>query len=278
VLTSAALQKAKKTPIPVETICLNCVFAQWENKISKEGIHTDKTVRYQTGCQLNLIERFKDKGAEIQEYVDSKSGNEFNSIVGRICMYNRPVKWATQFTPDDNLTHIARKEIRVKTTLIIYVDKNNTIDQLIITLKSINDCTLKPQYVITVFDYTTYKPSTIFPIMTKHCPVGWRVEFTTERNAAVGSIDLCSRKTKSSFLIFFLAGTAIPQTLIEDLDISINDRLNQILLLEPKDDTLNGLIVHNTLVKQIGGKHDGNLIQKIKEIVETQKCQHLIKQ
>jgi hypothetical protein len=263
----------------VETICLNCVFAKWTDKESEQEGHEGDTVRLQTGCQLNMLKRFALAGATLGEYVDDKSGVEFCSIEGRVCMYNRPKRWTQKFVGDADLAAAARAEVEPKVTLVIYMDKSTDLHDLKSTIMSIEWSVQQPAYVIIVLDDVVQRPSDIRDLMNENCPyIDWRVEFTTSLNKESRVIDMCAKKTKSTFLLFVRAGDSVLHNIIARLDTAINDKLEQILIQYVDVDPFNHLIIHNSLVRRMGGHFNGgNIIEEAKDMLEEQECLHLMK-
>jgi hypothetical protein len=262
----------------VETICLNCVFAEWADHVSEQEGHEGDDVRIQTGCQLDMLKRFSDVGTGLGEYVDDKSGDEFCSIEGRVCMYNRPKRWKDKWARDD-LVLQARKEVIPKVTLVIYMDKSTDLYDLESTMMSLQHSTQQPVYVIIVLDDVIQRPSDIRDLMDEHCQhIDWRVEFTTFLNKESRVIDMCSKKTKSTFLLFVRAGDGILHNIIARLDAAINDKLEQILIQYVNDDPFNHLLIHNSFIRRMAGHFKGgNIIEEAKDMLEEQECQHLMK-
>jgi hypothetical protein len=193
-------------------------------------------------------------------------------------MYNRPKRWKDKWDEVD-LVMQARKEVVPRATLVIYMDRDSTIHDLEGTVMTIKWMSVQPVFVIVVFDDVAFRPSEVRRIMDHDCPhIDWRAEFTTSLNRESRVIDLCSKKSKATFILFVRAGFHVCPHILAELDESINDELEQILIQYVDDDPFNHLIIHNSLVRRMAGHFKGgNIIEEAQDMLEEQECQHLIK-
>jgi len=252
----------------VETLCLNCIFAEWE--INTYGN------KEQVGCSAKILTKF-----DYEECIDDKTKTEFYAIPGRVCLYNRSEAWAKTHTSMEDLVLKARQEITLRLTTVVYMGENHTEDDLINTIKSLVQNKLQPCYIIFIFNDVKLAPSYLMPLLAKHLSdshIQFRMEFIQERGASTfRCIDICTKKVETTFFAWFNAGFIVQPNFISNLDIALNDNLERFLVLTG-DENYNGLVIQRLIARQIGGSiGERNLLEKLKHIMEAQECQHLIK-
>lgn len=116
-----------------DTYCKDCIFAIWE----------DIT---QTGCSRGQLDKYRKVGATVLDCYDEE--REFNVIQGRICLYKRTEKWLDESTQD------IEERLKIETTLRYQsiIISNNNLDDILLTLKSLDKQTLKPSLVTIVLN------------------------------------------------------------------------------------------------------------------------------
>lgn len=252
----------------VETVCLNCIFAGWNNTGNK-----------QTGCSIGILQKYVNNGVELREYVNEEEV-EFYGLPGRICMYNRTQHWLDkhQNTLPIDIPTVVRFEIKIPMTYILYVDEDATWDDIRNTVTSIHSHLQLPKELIFVFNKSNFRPSVVKQELNSFCVINWRAEFIADDMDHLKCLDLCIKKAKTVYVAFFEIGSWIPDDFIQSIDSFINDELGRFLLLTPIDDSLNGLVVQTHLARNIGGSREGkSLINKIKNVTEIQACPYLVR-
>lgn len=122
---------------PIHTACKNCVYAKYENIT-------------QTDCYLDYINKFKEKNLEIIEAYDNEK--EFYVINNKKCIGYRDNSWFEK----RKLSHLSLEEKisrhfdtnYIKYTLIINLDKFDTLDKLHNLSQIIATSNIAPAYII----------------------------------------------------------------------------------------------------------------------------------
>lgn len=151
----------------VHTACKDCAFSVYE------GIT-------QTGCALDYISKYKEKGTEVLEVYDNDK--EFYVLNDKKCLGYRENKWFTQY----NLEHAPLEDKITKFNELNHIQylllidlKNFNVDTLEQLKKGINDCIIKPEKII----FVRYQSSKLFPydILKQFCDDAgikgkWRIQ------------------------------------------------------------------------------------------------------
>lgn len=247
----------------VETVCRHCVFAEFSEGEAK-----------QFGCQIDVLSKMKSQGTKIQTNKDVKDNISYNSIPGRICVYNRNQTWADHFN-NEGLIAVVRKEVRPQIGFIIISDGDLVGLQL--TMTSILEMSQKPKFVCVAFTHTI-KPTIALNILAKYfSKIPYRVELILEEGASHERVvDICFKKFDGQYFASFESGQFIPPNFIAKIDEALNDRLERFLLLKPIHG-IHGMVAQRIVTKQIGGFSDDTLMNKLERVANQQKCLHLIK-
>lgn len=257
----------------IETVCLNCVFAEWE-PIDEGGEWGE-----QCGCAFNIIPRMRDQGADVKYNADEEKKLHYCSIVDRVCVYCRPHRgWASRFPDGVNLKEIARNEVKPVMGFILIV---NNLEDLQPMLKSITEMTFKPSDVHVQFRTAgAVRPVAALQMLKDYlCPhsITYRIDYILEENATDLRIaDIAYKKIKRSYFATFADGFKIPSDFIDTIDKALNDRLERFLLLKPIDG-INGMVAQTRITKQIGGNNEDAVFNKLERVAEDQQCQYLVR-
>src|SRR5205809_409786 len=105
----------------VETLCRDCVFAEYEDNVQVE-------------CKLHQLERLVYAGAEIEEVKDDEK--EFYVVHNIFCRYwrNRPWLDKHKLLELAELREIAREEMKIHYEAIVYA--NESLDDIKTTVES----------------------------------------------------------------------------------------------------------------------------------------------
>jgi hypothetical protein len=259
----------------VETVCLNCVFAEWE-PIDESG-----EWGCQSGCAFNIIPRMLEQGAEVLSREDEEKKLQYCSIVDRVCVYCRPIEgWGNRFPGIANadLMKIAREEVKPRMGMIIISDGD--MDKLHKTVNSVVAMDIKPHKVCVQFKNQDMRPTNALSILGSYFDthnIEYRIDYIMEKDAVdTRIIDIAFKKIPQSYFCTFTAGFEIPADFIEVIDKALNDDLERFLMLLPIDG-INGMVAQTRVAKQIGGSNEDFLGSKLQRVAEKQECQFLIR-
>lgn len=242
----------------IGTICKSCIFATWSGKI-------------QSGCYKDIYQKYN--ADLIHDRFDPESGLSYISIDGRICYHCRSQQWKDQHeTKDlDELFDISRKECELKVELILLVKKENTLDDLEKTIKSIEKMPIKPANIFIV-NCNAIKPSNILHWLNVNMSTPWHMEYIMD--ASVDVLDLIIPKLKTIYFMVGEAGKEFDANMLVKLDKMLYDDLRQIVMAEIEPGQLHGLFCMRYLYKNVGGNAGGKTaVEKIKILGEEQNCQ-----
>ena len=131
----------------VQTVCRDCVFAVYEQLKDKlVGVGEDKP--FQTGCSLGRLEKLEANGATLLNVIHEKK--DFFVVENRICNTCRGPEWKQEAEQRGrtDLAALAREEISLKCTALIYIGPGQNINQAITTAYSLCKQDLRPSCII----------------------------------------------------------------------------------------------------------------------------------
>lgn len=174
------MSETEKVIDSIHTSCKDCVFA----------IYEDKT---QTGCSMDMIEKYKTKNCQIIEAYDDDK--EFYIINKRKCINHRKESWFSQFeNPENSLEYrIEKTKTSNRLNYILLIDlKLLTVEKLHQTFIDIANLDIKPNRIILlrynytnrVFDFDIIKG--FIDQYKIDCP--WRVQTMIEKDVELRSI------------------------------------------------------------------------------------------
>lgn len=262
----------------MDTVCSDCVFAEWE------GIK-------QSGCAFGRIEKFKKQGVIVT--LEDNHEKLYARIVGRVCNTCRHPSTVAKI-PARKWKEAVRKEVIPRIAMAVYVDDDSQYVEACRSLRSIHSQTVNPYEIILIYnvkgrevppDYAIW-----FSAFANNIP--WRVQIikgvlTPLRNelepADYGqSVDLTvqSNEMKAVYFSVCKAGYEYPLNYIEVIDRAINEQLLRFVALLPDEDG-NGLFVQRGLHNLLQGNKKlhgcDNIIDKIQEIAQEEGTGHMIK-
>jgi hypothetical protein len=215
----------------VDTSCKECCFAEY----------ADKT---QIGCYLGKLHKFRQAGIEILDAYDATK--EFYVIKNKKCIWHRPPMWGKIYTK--RLVEQVELETKFKCDLVIYLDKHNTLNNLIQTVASANFSTILPSKIIIINNNANIKPSQINKVGQDYFTNKWTLEIIIQENLCRNDcVSLVTNRLTGQYFIVLGAGEVLNENLIKNIDLFINDKMKMLLLSE--DSEKYGLIVQKILFK-----------------------------
>jgi cellulose synthase/poly-beta-1,6-N-acetylglucosamine synthase-like glycosyltransferase len=198
--------------------------------------------KVQTGCSLNIIDRFKDAGEEISTYQDEES--TFYKV-DRLCMWRRSEQ-----------TEDIQKDVYIRSNIVVMHDDGHDLDQ---TLEDIyNLDTPKPPRVIVC--HTT---KNLLEIYNK-----WSKRFGSDRFSCVQLIeslydgsgcDSAFKRSKNGWVFFIKSGDRVDKDMLNALNHSINYKMGKHL-------ATTGIICYMAVAYKYLKGHLGNIHEAIMDI------------
>jgi len=220
---------------------------------------------------------YRDQGAKIKEITDV-NGRTYNTLPGRVCVYCRPQKWATdkQLLDFDQCAVAVRKEVTFRCDAVVVIGLDETLDDALRTVEALKRGRVKPNRII-FLTYPHIRPSDFFH-WANTLEIPWQFEVIMgKKKGHLQYIDLATQKSKTTYFALFYAGYEPPDNFLYCIDSFLNDQLQRFLVLKGLDDG-NGFVLQRNTVKLVRGSiDDTNAIEKIEKVAEKQECQYLIK-
>ena len=262
-------QQDENRLIPISsTLCHNCVFADYDNNI-------------QTGCKADRLNKFQKANVTISEMVYEDTTSYV--IENKVCVYYRNKDWALEHyknIDDQNLVVTVSKELRIPYHVLLFVRKNDSIDDLRIRLTELEQQTIKPK-MVTIIDRThASEPITdqLLTIMRNYSFDYWRVQTIQAIDQYDPDIiDLIYDSTKKipyMFYICFECQYTIPPTISTDIHTSLHDDMKAFTVLVPNANNVGGGALKVAHEKHAGNSFAIPLADKIRHYDDAP---HLIK-
>jgi len=243
-------------PQQIDTPCKDCLFALYE----------DNT---QTGCNVNMIQKFRRYDVPILEAYDEDK--EFYVIQGKRCLWHRTEtwKWAGE-NPYEQVSAI-RNEIEISYQGIVFCD--NDFEDTKKTVESLTSQYIAPKHITLIRrpdNPVTGKEMHIW--LQKHCKkqdIAWRIQNVTATDLPNGfHIDMVISRHPYQYYFVCNSGCEVPQNLFSSLNQKIVEELYPLTILAPNE-AGNGLIVSYILHKIFQGNQDVGMLQKVATHTET---------
>ena len=262
-------QQNENSLIPISsTLCHNCIFADYNDNI-------------QTGCKADRLNKFKQANIAISEMVYEDVTSCI--IEEKVCVYYRNKDWALEHyknMDDQHLVATVSKELRIPYHVLLFVRKNDNIDDVSIRLTELEQQTIKPK-MVTIIDRThTSEPITdqLLTIMRNHSFDYWRVQTIQAIDQYEPDIiDLIYDSTKKipyMFYICFECQYTIPPTVSKEIHASLHDDMKAFTVLTPNANNVGGGALKVAHEKHAGNSFTIPLADKIRHYDDAP---HLIK-
>ena len=257
--------------VKAHTACKNCIFAQYH----------DNT---QYGCKVGRIEQYRaiDPNIILEVFDEEK---EFYVINKRICLYYRNEGWLERLVESEDINHsihhyesIVRKAMKIKVHFIITHHKNQHIDKLCNTLKSIQKQKIKPTIVTVINRNLDRMPNSVIQkILESYLPNIdlWKVHGAINLDLSdLTYVDMVCDATKNNSYSFYItvpSGILLNPDLMQELDEAINDDLQTFHMIEGEYTTIVPKQIHhinngNAFNIPLKDKLDPSQVKSIKEI------------
>lgn len=223
----------------MKTPCKECVFAQYEEKT-------------QTGCQLGLIEKYRDKNL-VEECYDEDQ--EF-FVIGQLCMYSRGPQWEVS----GDRKEVVKEEVRFRADLVITF--NGILEDLKRTLAG------AAQFEsIVVINSGGKTPNNEIVAELKGKFKKWFVESTFVESEGK-EIDIAAKRAKSSYYVVVKSGIEIPLDYCDRVNKVMEDGLLAFISMQTTWKDGSAVVYNKPIHKLLGGHEDGTIEDKVKQICE----------
>jgi len=257
-------EKPTRNKYVVCTQCQTCIFMQKENEL--------------WGCKLNLLSKIIKQGYKQEVIEDDK--DKIYQIMGKACLFFRTKLWANK----NNLNSFseqkkyAEEEVRLKIATVIYFNKKNTLNELLLTIKSIENGLFQPDHIY-ILNHSDIKPSRLVALCQTHMEIPWTIESIIDKEKSIKEIlDLVYKRVKKEIYISVLiAGYEVPNNYYDKLNNIIYRDMERILLIIPVNSNINRIFFLRYLAKNIGYNNDDCMIEKIKRVAKKQNCLQMVK-
>ena len=293
-----AVEQAK---IEIQTTCDGCVFGSIQNNDDENPDNY---------CSVGRLKKFQDVGCEILNVDSEQKNRNYKIINGRICNMLRSSIWSQYQNhngiEEKDFAEKARKEVNVRCSFIIYAGKDDfapshedkkarrsyekeKVKQVVSTMKSSESGIIKPEKIVLVnnagikpYDFLNY-----LRIQAEESGLTseWSMEYISadetkkiecEKEVLWKCIDIAVKNISTQYYSIFKCGDEIQENYLSDIDKSINEDLNQFLILEPEEENELGYFVQRLAHQQFGGNKKRSLVAKLKEGCEEQECKTMI--
>ncbi len=224
------------------TSCKECGFAIWE----------DIT---QTGCRLDMIEKYEGNKVKVDECFDEEK--EFYVIRNRKCMYYRDDMWKWKDLPFDKQKELMEKEIQLRFQAIVIagVESDDTTG-LFATIDSLCAQELKPVHIAVVRPpLCKIKPSVVVDYL-QETGLRWKLEnvLDVEHNEEKYE-DLVVDFIKDTHMYSrFNAGTIVPPDFFSTLNHKVHNDMFNFSALTPNSEGSGWTIPRSIYVYFMGNK------------------------
>lgn len=238
--------------------CKACCFSAWERP-ELAGKAT------QTGCRLNLIERYRAKNPESVKECFDDAGDEFFVINGRECPYYRDMEWATR---QENPVEAVKLASRLRLGFVVLV---KDLDDALKTAESI----LRQQHVseiMFVHHAAAVPPGKLNAALWELLgnATTWRLTTLFQDEDERLMVDTAvSHMKRSSWYSTCGSGFVFPEGFARSLDRAINEELGEFVFL--RGDGWNaqtacmGLHRHKKINGNAPLESDGELLESLED-------------
>jgi len=242
-------------PDPKHTSCKNCLFANY-------------TADTQTGCKINMIDKFRRYECEIVEAFDDHK--EFYVLPNRKCMWLRTNNW--KWAKEDLYEQIAaiRQEIEMQYQAIIICGEDFAETKA--TVKSLTEQYLPPKHISLIRNpdnpITGQEMQEWILEHNKPFNIPWRVQNVTAADIPSSyAIDFVIDRCPHQYYFVCNSGCIVPKKVFSSLNQKIVDELYQLTVLSPNSQD-DGLVISYALHKMLNGNQFTGILEKIKEQID----------
>lgn len=254
----------------ISTSCRFCEFAT-----------RDEDNVNQIGCEFDLLHLFKEKGIEVVEREDhDESGKYSHFEPNTFCMFRRPYGWkkamADQLKEGVTYRDIARKEMSIQVTLMVYIPKDTTMEQVQKFTNMIHRMTVKPVRLL-FMNFSDIMPATFRKLSST---IPWTHEFMTDNKktkeaARDYGFDLGSKKVKTAHLVQMDIDEEIRPDYLEVIERDFFDNAERYICVT--NQIGKPAFYYQKVYRYLRGNEQANIDEKIELLTEEQECPTMIR-
>lgn len=230
----------------ISSSCSGCCFAICKNT------GADKQ---QTACELGRIQKFKDHETKMR--LEKGPSGEF-FVIDRFCTCYRPDEWVDTLEPKEkrDLIKTVGEEVSVRMGIIIFFDQHTDEESLVKTITCFQEQTRAPRYIVVVNSRVEYN-ELIHDLLIESFPNKEKtnvhlVQCMDQETGDFAKVDIAFQHALNGFYYVINSGEEVQNDFIEKFDTYINDGLNQVVMIKPKEE-VGGLLIQASLHKLLNG-------------------------
>lgn len=248
----------------IEHTCKNCVFQTKTNG--------------QTGCALNRL-----------DFIQHEFDEDGNAVLERFCNTSRPEEWLDDLSVEESadIVQTVMKEVYPRVGFFVLFNKD--INSLAQTLDSIKNQSITARYVIVINSHVEFNQEIQslftsrfdFDITEYHI-----VQMIKQPETSEFLIDEAFRHAKNGWAYVCNAGHEVDLDLISKIHNRINIEMKKLVVVEPLDYKLNGMLFQTALFKFLNGNKlkifdeenfsDDLFLDKVREIANRSDAETFI--
>jgi hypothetical protein len=255
----------------ISTTCRFCEFKE----VDENG--------NQTNCELNLLQRYKDKGLEVLEVQhDDKHGKNTAFEPQTFCLFRRPKGWKEAVANDieaagKTLMEVAREELVPSVTLMVFVPPNTSFAKVQEFTNHVNKMDIKPKKIL-FMNFARLSPLQFRQNLKSEVP--WGMEFMINSNKEKDALrydgfNLGSKKVETSHLIQMDIDEELRLDYISVIKAKIVDDLERFICVT--NEIGKPAYYQNSVYRFLRGNEQADINEKIELLAEKQECPNLIK-
>jgi hypothetical protein len=248
---------------------------------------------HQNGCELDLIPlyeaKYKGTENEVEHHViDDERGHDEFKVLPTLCLFRRPPGWkeAKKGLLVDGKTfgQVARDELTLKVTAVVFLDKDQTMQDLLKTIDDLSNMS-KPPSKLVIVNWSDHVRPHQFLSLHNRVTLPWMMETVLEQRDSIPeyayegggqrrAFDLGSKKVDTPFFMTIRVGDTVPPDFIKELEEDIIDKMQGVIMHE-SDNTPS--FYQASVYRLVGANKQRPVGDKIRKIAEEQECTNLIK-
>ena len=229
--------------------CKSCIFAEWNENI-------------QTGCATNRLSKFIEINKAEIKTDESSSFYELKQF----CNLHRPEAWEEN-KDTDNLIDSALKEIKPKFGIVVHdYQKDESLNDTLESIKNIDYDKNLIKVIISSFSNrgVQHLISKVNDMQNENFDCVMSMHLYTD-NEQLRDYECFSKLYKNSYCVKIPQGSKISSNLFKEIELSLNEKLEQIAFFEDEDENVsvlpygvmnNEYLNYNSYDKKIQGVKD----------------------
>lgn len=234
----------------------------------------------QTGCELNLLHLYAEKGIEtVERENDDEFGKGTTFEPKTFCMFRRPDGWKKAMEKElltKTYKEVARSEISLPATLVVFVPVGTELAAIQRFTNGINLMAVVPKTIL-FMNFSNVTPAMFRKITSK---IEWRMEFMMDRKGTRETLrdrgfDLASKKVKTPYLVQMDMDQEIRQDYLAIIEREIIDNVERFICVT--NEVGKPAFYLKSVYRYLRGNEQASIDEKIELLTEAQECQKMIR-